>query len=130
MQPAPLTGTATPQCRDTEHLPWDAARAPHGDSNSVEQMPVTRRVDAARSPHGDSNTSCLLFDHVPRDAARAPHGDSNIGLFRYFPQFNRDAARAPHGDSNPFRDPCVQLLLDAARTPHGDSNCSPLLTSS
>ena len=79
MQPASLTGTATRNVRNSQRPTADAARTPHGDSNSVERMPVTRRVDAARSPHGDSNLILAPIKHFTySDAARAPHGDSNL----------------------------------------------------
>ena len=80
MQPAPLTGTATLLELDLYSSTYDAARAPHGDSNT--KVFFKKRIihtDAARSPHGDSNTSAVSVLQVMTDAARAPHGDEKKG---------------------------------------------------
>ena len=107
MQPVPLTGTATTQYGQNAAADEDAARTPHGDSNSFMRT---------RS----------LWDSS--DAARAPHGDSNVfQLQLVYPGLHRDAARTPHGDSN-VAVPCRRLLIfrDAARTPHGASNAASM----
>ena len=60
----------------------DAARTPHGDSNSLNWASrYMERTDAARTPHGDSNRISDGFFHtIYNDAARTPHGDSNDGF--------------------------------------------------
>ena len=61
MQPAPLTGTATTQYGQNAAADEDAARTPHGDSNSVITLPFSIFQDAARTPHGDSNVCTFNF---------------------------------------------------------------------
>ena len=126
MQPAPLTGTATPcswrsSCRRT-HGMQPAPLA--GTATSYELISESSTLDATRTPYGDGN---CLYRSVTSSATSprcTPYGDGNILLRRVLQLLDLDATRTPYGDGNARRgaieDNCARM--DATRTPYGDGN--------
>ena len=129
----------------------DAARAPHGDGNSVMKLFFLRTTPIQPAPLAGTATtiiSSLEFDTrrcnphpsrgrqhsfkaetetcLHRDATRTPYGDGNS----FFAQLNisagetLDATRTPRGDGNSLTSwqRGSQLFFAATRTPRGDSN--------
>ena len=82
MQPAPLTGTATGRSlKETLHLVSDAARTPHGDSNSAAYLLNNLSMSMQPAPLTGTATSisAYLSMILTSDAARTPHGDEKKG---------------------------------------------------
>ena len=124
MQPAPLTGTATGRSlKETLHLVSDAARTPHGDSNSAAYLL--------------NNLSMSMQPAPLTGTATAPPG-SHLWSYRCSPRPSRgqqlcDKVSFGHSvkmQPAPLTGTATSLVkllsfgffLDAARTPHGDSN--------
>ena len=123
MQPAPLTGTATGRSlKETLHLVSDAARAPHGDSNSY--FAVTRRPSAVMMQPAPL-TGTATAEHLPilcsaGDAARTPRGDSNFTARHEGVYGGMQPAPLTGTATKIFLVQLAFCHLDAARTPHGD----------
>ena len=147
MQPVPLTGTATvPDAAALPLVPDGCSPCPSRGQQPRLVLPYPcLRSDAARTPHGDSNSQNRIhFVSFLADAARIPHGDNNpaatckntatrmqpvplTGTTTKYGVYHRliSFAMQPVPLTGTATVGLFLLVLgddDAARTPHGDNN--------
>ena len=126
----------------------DAARAPHGDGNSVMKLFFLRTTPIQPAPL--AGTATTIISSLEFDTRRCnPHpsrGRQRCTLAIFILNPKRDATRPPRGDGNPIKvmirahfvmqpapsrgqqpdvprsDPPANCVYDATRTPRGDGN--------